>query len=197
MKLFVATKNKNKLREIKEILADTGFDVESAYDYIEGDVEETGNTFLANACLKAVEISKKMDGYILADDSGLSVDILGGEPGVYSARYAGLNAADADNNNKLLKVLTNVPEGARSANFTCVMALAKNGLVERTFSGICEGSVGFEPKGDNGFGYDPLFITEDGRTMAELDSEHKNRISHRSMALQELQDYLKSISTKI
>lgn len=192
MKLFVATKNKHKLKEIGQIL--TGWEVVSAYDYIDTDmdVEETGKTFLENASLKAKALSNLLDGYVIADDSGISVDALEGDPGVYSARFAGKDATDADNNRKLLTVMQNVPDEYRGASYVCVIALAKGGVVEKTFGGMCEGAVAREYKGDGGFGYDVIFLLEDGRHMAELTDEEKNSISHRNMAVQSLKEYLSS-----
>lgn len=191
MKLYVATKNKHKLKEIGQILE--GVEVVSAYDYIDKDmdVEETGNTFLQNASLKAKTLSKLIsDGYVIADDSGISVDALEGAPGVYSARFAGMNATDADNNRKLLAVMEQVPDEHRTASYICVIALAMNGIVERTFGGMCQGAVAREYKGDGGFGYDVIFLLPDGRHMAELTDEEKNAISHRKMAVQSLKEYL-------
>lgn len=189
-KLYVATKNENKLREIKQILKDCDVDVRSATEVVDMDVPETESSFLGNASLKARELSKRIDGYVIADDSGLSVDILEGDPGVYSARFAGYDATDEQNNQKLLAIMSDVPEEARLASFICVIALAKNGLILRTFSGMCEGNIAREPKGGGGFGYDPLFLLDDGRSMAELTPEEKNRISHRSAALGELRAYI-------
>jgi XTP/dITP diphosphohydrolase len=191
MKLDVATKNKHQLKEIGQILE--GVEVVSAYDYIDKDmdVEETGNTFLQNASLKAKTLSKLIsDGYVIADDSGISVDALEGAPGVYSARFAGMNATDADNNRKLLAVMEQVPDEHRTASYICVIALAMNGIVERTFGGMCQGAVAREYKGDGGFGYDVIFLLPDGRHMAELTDEEKNAISHRKMAVQSLKEYL-------
>jgi XTP/dITP diphosphohydrolase len=190
MKLYVATKNQHKLKEIREILE--GVEVESAFDQIDKDfdVEETESTFLGNASLKARKLSQMVDGYVIADDSGISVDILGGSPGVYSARFAGENATDADNNNKLMKMMEPVRDEDRGASYICVIALAKNGVIERTFSGLCEGFIAREFKGDGGFGYDVMFKLPDGRHMAEISAEEKNRISHRFMALQSLKEYL-------
>lgn len=192
MKLYVATKNQHKLKEIKEILADT--DVVSVYDAVGPavDVEETGNTFLENASLKASALSKMVDGYVIADDSGISVDALDGAPGVYSARFAGAGATDIMNNEKLMTIMKPVPAEECGASYVCVIALASGGVVERTFSGLCEGFVAKEYKGGNGFGYDPMFVLPDGRHMAELTDEEKNRISHRSMALEGLREYLKT-----
>ncbi|XOB66027.1 RdgB/HAM1 family non-canonical purine NTP pyrophosphatase [Deferribacteres bacterium DY0037] len=192
MKLFVATKNQHKLREIKEIL--DGIEVCSVYDVVDNsiDVEETGVTFVENASLKAKALSKLVDGYVIADDSGISVDALDGAPGVYSARFAGEGATDSMNNEKLMEIMKPFPAEECTASYVCVIALAEKGLVERTFSGLCEGFVAKEYKGENGFGYDPMFALPDGRHMAELKEEEKNRISHRHMALQGLAEYLKA-----
>lgn len=192
MKLYVATKNQHKLKEIKKILE--GFDVRSVYEVVDSsvDVKETGSTFLENASLKARTLSKMVDGYVIADDSGISVDILDGAPGVYSARFAGEGATDAQNNEKLMDVMMPVPAQECGASYVCVIALAVNGVVERTFSGLCSGSIAKEHKGEGGFGYDSMFLLADGRHMAELSAEEKNSISHRFMALESLRDYLKT-----
>ncbi len=192
MKLYVATKNKHKLKEIKEILAD--IDVCSVYDIVDDsvDVEETGRTFLANASLKARTLSDMVDGYVIADDSGISVDILDGAPGVYSARFAGPDATDEQNNEKLMTIMKPVPAEECGASYVCVIALSKDGVIERTFSGLCSGFIAKEYKGDGGFGYDNMFLLPDGRHMAELTDKEKNSISHRNMALQELKEYLKN-----
>ncbi|MCX8083960.1 MAG: XTP/dITP diphosphatase [Calditerrivibrio sp.] len=193
MKLLLSTKNRHKLREIKEILEPVGIVVESVYDYVNiGDIEETGSTFEENAALKAIEISKYVDEYVIADDSGISVDYLGGAPGVYSARFAGKNATDDENNNLLLNKLQDIPFEKRDAKYECVIALAKSGRLVKTFYGDCKGYIGFEYRGENGFGYDPIFVLEDGRHMAELSPEEKNRISHRYKALVKLRDFLTS-----
>jgi len=192
LKLYVATKNQHKLKEIKAILND--IDVRSVYEIVDDsvDVEETGNTFLENASLKARTLSQMVDGYVIADDSGISVDILDGAPGVFSARFAGVGAADSDNNEKLMNMMKPVPEEECGASYVCVIALAVNGLVERTFSGLCTGFIAKEYKGEGGFGYDPMFLLPDGRHMAELTDKEKNSISHRHMALVSLKEYLKT-----
>jgi len=191
MKLYVATKNQHKLKEIKEILSD--IDVISVYEIVDDsiDVEETGVTFLENASLKARTLSKMVEGYVIADDSGISVDALDGAPGVYSARFAGVGSTDDENNEKLMRMMLSVPPEECGASYVCIIALAVNGVVERTFSGLCQGFIAKEYKGDGGFGYDPMFELPDGRHMAELEDDEKNSISHRNMALQELKDYLK------
>ncbi len=193
MKLLISTKNKHKLKEINEILSPLGYTVESAYNYLDDiDIEESGTTFEENAVLKAVEISKLVDEYVIADDSGISVDALSGAPGVYSARFAGENATDDENNELLLEKLKGVPFEKRTAKYICVIALAKRGKLITTTYGECSGYVGFEYKGNNGFGYDPIFVLPDGRHMAELPSDEKNRISHRYHALMNLKAYLES-----
>ncbi|PLX67911.1 MAG: non-canonical purine NTP pyrophosphatase, RdgB/HAM1 family [Denitrovibrio sp.] len=192
MKLYVATKNQHKLKEIKEILSDV--DVHSVYEVVDDsiDVEETGNTFLANASLKAKTLSAMLDEYVIADDSGITVDALDGAPGVYSARFAGPDATDEQNNEKLMTVMKPLPEEQCGASYVCVIALSRGGIVERTFSGLCEGFIAKEYKGAGGFGYDSMFLLPDGRHMAELTDKEKNSISHRNMALQELKEYLKT-----
>ncbi len=186
-KLLVATHNQGKVREYRALLGDLPLDV--TYLDAEGitvDVEETGTTFAENAILKARFYAGFSGLWTWADDSGLVVDALGGAPGVYSARYAGPGASDADRYRKLLAALAAVPWAERTARFCCTGALARpaaaGGLVE-TADGACEGVIAFGPAGDNGFGYDPVFyMPEHGATMAQLDAEVKNRISHRARA---------------
>ncbi len=192
MRLCVATKNAHKLKEIKAILSGLDVDVRSAYEFIENDfdVEETGATFEENASLKADALSALVEGDVIADDSGLCVDALGGEPGIYSARYAGVNASDAENNALLLKNTENIQDGRRAARFVCAIALSKNGTTEQIFRGECGGMLGRAEKGANGFGYDPLLVMPDGRSLAEYPPEEKNRISHRFRALELLRKYL-------
>lgn len=186
-KLLVATHNQGKVREYRALLADLPLEV--TYLDAEGitvDVEETGATFAENAILKARFYADLSGLWTWADDSGLVVDALGGAPGVYSARYAGPGASDADRYRKLLAALAAVPWAERTARFCCTVALARpagtGGLVE-TADGACEGVIAFGPVGDNGFGYDPVFyMPEHGATMAQLDAQVKNRVSHRARA---------------
>lgn len=189
MKLYVATSNKNKLKEISSILSELDIEVQPHPDYENLDVKETGSTFQDNAKLKAIALSKLTDEYVIADDSGISVEALNGAPGVYSARFAGENAGDEENNNLLLKKLEGISN--RKAKFECAIALAKNAEIVSVFYGNCDGNVGYEPSGKGGFGYDPLFVLEDLRTMAELSAEEKNRISHRKKALLKLLEFFK------
>lgn len=186
-RLLVATQNPGKLREYQTLLADLPVEWAGLRDVgLAGmDVPETGATFAENAGLKASAYARAAGRLTLADDSGLEVDALGGAPGVFSARYAGPGASDADRYHKLLAALAQVSEGQRSARFRCVIAVARpDGRVE-TAAGVCEGQIGFEPRGDYGFGYDPVFLVadQDGKTMAELSPDVKNRISHRARAV--------------
>lgn len=180
MKLYLATANIHKLNEIKTVLPAT----ELFPDYDRLSIEENGRTFEENAIIKALALSKLTDEYVLADDSGLTVDALNGAPGVLSHRYAHDNATDQENNDCLLRQLKD--ELIRTAKFVCVLALAEKGEVLGTFRGECPGIISYAPRGRNGFGYDPLFLLQDGRTMAELSSEEKNQISHRSAALRKM-----------
>ena len=186
--LVVATKNRGKLREISRLLEKSSYRVIGLDAYPDApDVIEDGDTFTANAIKKAEEIAAFTGLLTLADDSGLVVEALGGQPGVHSARYAGDDAADADNNRKLLQEMAEVDEGDRQAAFCCVMALVEPGGDCRTFDGEVKGMILRQPKGEDGFGYDPLFmVREYGRTMAELPLDLKNRISHRGQALKKL-----------
>ena len=191
-KLLVATGNKGKLREIREILSDT--EVLGLSDVgIDVDVEETGETFAENAFIKADAIAKMTDMAVLADDSGLAVDPLGGRPGVYSARYAGENATDEGNVEKLLSELRAIPEQERTARFVCAMCLIfPDGRKIETFGESCSGYIIDTPRGDNGFGYDPVFFAPDfGKTFSEMTMEEKNQVSHRKAALFALSERLK------
>lgn len=190
MKVYAATKNKGKIKEINKILQDAGIVCES-FPNME-DVEETGETFEENAKIKADYLSSKLkDEYVISDDSGLSCEALGGAPGVYSARYAGNHGDDEANNKKLLQEMQN--KDNRNCKYECVIALSKNGKTIKTFYGEIKGSVAFEERGSGGFGYDPLFMLPNGKTMAEIEIDEKNKISHRYIALNKLMEYLASI----
>ena len=183
-KLLIATHNAGKLRELAELLGGIPYQLVSLSDVgIVEDVEETGQTFEENAALKA-ETYRDLSGLpTLADDSGLEVDALDGEPGVRSARYAGEDATDADRVALLLRNLADAPSEERTARFRCVIAVAASGQRTRLYDGACEGLIVNEPRGDNGFGYDPVFLVSgEGLTMAELPSERKNAVSHRAVA---------------
>ena len=190
--LLVATRNVHKTEEISFILEGLFrvLDLSAVADAPE--VEETGTTFIENARLKAVAISKTTGGLVLADDSGLEVDALGGEPGVYSARYAGPGAEDATNNRKLLAELAGIPEQKRTGRFRCVMVIAREGEILEEFEGCVEGMILEEEKGAGGFGYDPLFVPE-GHTQsfAELGPRIKNSLSHRARAMEKVVAWLR------
>ena len=188
-RLLFASRNAHKTREIQQILGPE-FEVRdlSAYPKISETVE-SGESFEENAKLKAIAVSKKMPGLVIADDSGLEVEVLGGAPGIYSARYAGGKATDKENIDRLLEELTRigVKRDQRRARFRCVLALARNGQMLGMFQGIVEGSIVDQPRGLHGFGYDPIFVPKGfGHTFAELPAELKNRISHRAQAIRVL-----------
>lgn len=186
--ILIATANAGKAREFEALFAKKGFKVKTLHDFSEiPEVEETGTTFEENALLKAETIARTLNMLVLADDSGLKVDVLDGAPGVFSARYAGEFKSDAANNAKLLHELTGVAEGDRTAQFHCTLALALPGKTSLVVEGEVEGLILTIPKGENGFGYDPLFFVESkGKTMAELTQDEKNEISHRALALENL-----------
>ncbi len=186
-KVLLATRNTGKLREFRTLLLPAAWQVLSLSDLtIPHDCDETGDTFSANARLKALEYSTMTDLPVLADDSGLEVFALGGRPGVHSARYAGPLASDADRIRKLLLELQSVP-GPRDARFVCALTLAQQGKVLVETEGECRGAIALEPRGHNGFGYDPVFLfMELDRTYAELSEEEKNRHSHRARAVKQL-----------
>ncbi len=194
MRLLVATNNPGKVQEYTDLLDGLGLELLGLADVgLGNDVDETGQTFVENAQLKAHAYCQASRLLTLADDSGLEVEALGGAPGIHSARYAGPMASDADRIRKLLTALCSVPEEQRAARFRCVIALAwPDGRLE-TFEGQCKGVIAFEPKGTNGFGFDPIFyLPELGCTMAELPQDVKNRISHRARAAALARKRLKS-----
>lgn len=191
--LILATHNLGKVKELRQMLGDLPVEVRSLHDFPElGEIPETGSTFRENARIKAQTVFAHTGKPVIADDSGLEVDALGGEPGVYSARYAGEQATDEDNNRKLLQALSGVPVSGRGAQFRSVICAVFSPGQEIFVEGICRGRIGFEPRGDNGFGYDPLFLVEPDyqRTMAELSLAEKNAISHRSRAFNNLKPIL-------
>ncbi len=182
--LLVATRNPGKLRELASLLWDVPARLVSLDEAgVDATVDETGATFEENAVLKATVYARASGLTTLADDSGLEVDALGGDPGVRSARYAGPGADDAARMRRLLHKLQKVPAGGRQARFRCVIALAQPHGGARTFMGVCEGLIADAPRGRNGFGYDPVFILPGmGRTMAELSAAEKGSVSHRGIA---------------
>ncbi|NJB68289.1 XTP/dITP diphosphohydrolase [Desulfobaculum xiamenense] len=186
--VVLATRNKGKIAELSQMLE--GFELEvlglDAFPEI-GEIEETGTTFEENARIKAQAVAQATGLVAVADDSGLEVDAIGGAPGVYSARYSGEGATDARNNAKLLGALDGVPAERRTARFRCVMLACAPGGEELVADGAWEGHIAEAPRGDNGFGYDPLFVDlESGRHSAELTREEKNARSHRGKALRRL-----------
>lgn len=193
----MATGNRGKFMEIKELLRDTVANLYSLEDFPEiPAIEEDGATFAENAIKKAQNAAQATGKPVIADDSGLEVVALGGRPGIYSARYAGEGAADSANNAKLLRELANLPDGERAAAFHCVVALCFPDGSCRTFSGELKGFILKGPRGTGGFGYDPLFLVPDyGRTLAELPLEVKNVISHRGKALAGLKQHLRALGT--
>ena len=182
-KLLIATHNAGKLTELRHLLGDAPYTLLSLTDVgIELDVDETGETLEENAALKATTYARLAGILTLADDSGLEVDALNGAPGIYSARYAGPDATDAD---RIAKLLTNIAPHPQpwSARFRCVIAIATPGGEIELHGGACEGVIISNPRGDNGFGYDPIFyMPEQDRTMAELTDTEKNAVSHRAIA---------------
>lgn len=198
MDLVIATKNKGKLVEITNLLKGLGVKISSLLDYPKiGEIEENGDTFLENARIKARTVAIKTGRWSLADDSGLVVDALNGEPGVKSARYAGRQGDHVANNKKLLEAMKGVPDGKRVAYFTCTMVLVSPDGREWAVEEKCEGVITRELTGEGGFGFDPLFYIPDmGRTMAELPLEEKNKISHRGKALRHMCKVLEDIMKK-
>lgn len=186
--LVIASNNPGKIKEIKTLLAPFQVDVVSLKDLgLAIDVPETGTTFQENAQLKAEAIAARTGQWTLADDSGLCVDALGGEPGVYSARYSGPEKDDTRNIDKLLSKMAELSDTKRNAFFTCVLALSHPGQPTHFAEGRCDGRITRERHGESGFGYDPVFLIADqGKTFAEMGSEAKNAISHRARALRQL-----------
>jgi len=199
MKLVLASRNKKKIRELRKIIEegiiaeqDRSVDILTPDDFPQcGEVEEDGATFEANAIKKAAYLKQCSGLTSVADDSGIVVDALDGAPGVYSARYAGEPADDMANNRKLLHEMKDVPDENRTARFVCCIALADGDDI-RTFTGYVEGKIGRENRGDNGFGYDPVFYPEGhDRTFAQMTDDEKNSMSHRGRALRKLQEYIR------
>lgn len=193
-RLIFASRNAHKTHELGQILGPTSAleDLRLRPDLSE--VIEDGATFFENARLKAVTISQQVAGLVLADDSGLEVDSLGGAPGIFSARYAGAGASDEANRRKLLEELARLgPDAARLARFRCVLALARKGQLLATFEGTVEGTIVRVRRGAGGFGYDALFQPNGfARTFAEMSTEEKNAISHRGLAVGQLRDFLRT-----
>lgn len=192
--VVIATKNKGKAKDFETLFTPLGYSVVTMFDVApDMEIEETGTTFEENAVLKAETLANALQTIVIADDSGLAVDALNGEPGVYSARYAG----DHDDEANIVKVLENLRDVAdekRTARFVCALAIAGPAMETTTVFGSCEGTILREKRGENGFGYDPIFyVPELGRAMAELSPEEKAAISHRGNAIRKLADVLPSL----
>ncbi|MBQ0141101.1 MAG: XTP/dITP diphosphatase [Kurthia sp.] len=187
--VVIATKNKGKAKDFEAIFNPLGYEVVTMYDVApKMEIEETGTTFEENAILKAETLSKELGMLVIADDSGLIVDALNGEPGVYSARYAG-DHDDAANIIKVLQKLKGLPTEERTARFACCIAIAGPDYPTETVFGTCEGYIATERLGDNGFGYDPIFyVPEKGKTMAQMSATQKAAISHRGNAIRLLKE---------
>ena len=191
MKILIATHNKHKLSEMARILEPMGYEVVTDTDlgFTLTEAEENGTTFLENARIKAESGCKESGIPCIADDSGLCVDALNGEPGVFSARYSGEHGDDKANNEKLLFNLKDVPDEKRTARFKCAICVSFPDGSEITAEGACEGKIGYEYRGNNGFGYDPLFMVGD-KSFSELSAAEKDAVSHRGNALKKLEKLL-------
>ncbi len=193
MRIIFATGNKDKMKEIRAILADLGMEILSMKEAgLTADITEDGVTFEENAEIKARAIAGLCRDIVLADDSGLEIDALGGEPGIYSARYLGEDTSYRVKNKNLIDRLEGIPDEKRTARFVCVIAAVFPDGSSEVVRGVIEGRIGYEERGNNGFGYDPIFIApEYGCTTAELSEEQKNRISHRGKALEMMKIIIK------
>lgn len=198
LRMLLATNNQGKIRELGALISDSAWELTTpSREGIEIDVREVGKTFEENATIKALAYARASNLVTIADDSGLEVEALGGEPGVLSARYAGEGASDRERIEFLLAKLASVPWEERKARFRCVIAIAfPEGKVELC-DGECSGIIAFDPKGSKGFGYDPIFyLPEFSKTMAELNAEEKNRVSHRGKAASKARQVLRSLVAK-
>ena len=195
MILVLATRNQGKIREIEKALDLPRLEIRSLQDFPDlPEVVEDGRTFLENAFKKAQACAQATGGPALADDSGLEVDCLNGAPGIYSARFSGAEATDEANNRKLLSLLEGIPEERRTARFVCRMVLYLPAGTWIQTEGFCPGIIARAPRGEHGFGYDPVFyLPEFNKTMAELPLEEKNQISHRAQALRKIRSHLEAI----
>ena len=191
-RLIFATGNEGKMREIREILADTGYEILSMKEAgIDLDIVEDGKTFEENAIIKAKAVMEASGELTLADDSGLEIDAFGGEPGIYSSRYLGEDTSYTEKNQIILERMKDIPEEKRSAKFVCVIAAAFPDGQTYTTRGTMEGIIGYESKGGNGFGYDPIFyLPELKKYSAQLSSDEKNHLSHRGEALRKMKEVL-------
>ena len=191
-RIIFATTNENKMKEIREILADFPVEILSLKEAgIQADIDENGSSFEENAAIKAEAIERMTGAIVLADDSGLEIDYLNGEPGIYSSRYLGEDTSYVKKNSVILERLKDVPEEKRSARFVCAVAAAFPDGQTKVIRGTMEGIIGYEIKGENGFGYDPIFyLPQYGKYSAELSSDEKNAISHRGEALRRIREVL-------
>ena len=191
MKIVIATKNEGKVREFRKLLQPLGYEPVSLRDEnIDAEINEDGDTFEENAHIKAREIYKLTGLPVIADDSGLEVEFLGGAPGIYSARYAGEGATDEEKNQKLLDEMQGVDTPLRNAKFVCALYCILDDKKEYCVTGTLEGFIGEEPKGEHGFGYDPIFMIDEDTSLAEVGEEEKNKISHRANAMRKLLEEL-------
>ena len=194
MRIIFATNNQDKMKEIRAIMADFPAEIVSLKEAgIHADVDENGNSFEENAIIKAEAICRLTGCVTIADDSGLEIDALGGEPGIYSARYMGEDTSYRIKNANLIERLTGVPDEKRTARFVCAVAAAFPDALTQTVRGTIEGRIGYEEAGENGFGYDPIFyLPEYGCTTAQMAPEDKNKISHRGRALEKIRPVLEN-----
>ncbi len=193
MKIVIATQNAHKLKEFKRILKPLGYEVLSQADIgVCADVEETGKTFEENAAIKARAVYNLSGMATVADDSGLEVKALDGQPGIYSARYGGGNLDDKQKCSLILKELGDTPKEQRDAQFVCVIHVIFDDNKEYSFKGVAKGYIGYDFVGENGFGYDPIFMIDDTQSFATISPEQKDKLSHRGKALRELDKFLQN-----
>lgn len=193
MKVVIATKNEGKVREFKKLLEPLGFEpVSMTVEGIDPEIVEDGDTFEENAHIKAKTVHKLTNLPVIADDSGLEVEFLGGAPGIYSARYAGEHATDKERNQRLLDEMQGVDKPLRNARFVCAIYFILDDKKEYCVTGTLDGFIGEEPQGENGFGYDPIFMIDDDKSLAEMSEKEKNKISHRAKAMEKLFEALKN-----
>lgn len=195
-RLVIATGNAKKAAEMAEILADTGFELASLRDYpdVDADVPETGCTYAENATIKALAAARATGCIAIADDAGLEIDALGGQPGVYSKRFLGEETPFPEKMDRILSLLASVPEPERGCRFRASVVIATPDGATYHCVGVCEGTIGYTQRGSNGFGYDPVFVPVGSRRhMAELTPEEKHRISHRGMALSQAKHVLRNL----
>lgn len=197
MKVIIATKNEGKVREFRQLLAPYGYEPVSMTEAgVEAEIVEDGETFEENAHIKAKTVHKLTGLPVIADDSGLEVEFLGGAPGIYSARYAGENATDEQRNQKLLDEMQGVDMPLRGARFVCAIYFIGGNGREYCVTGTLDGFIGYEPAGNGGFGYDPVFMIDEDTSLAQIDEKEKNNISHRALAMKKLAAELNKASAK-